>query len=172
MQCKLIVTLAVAVVVSVGASVGSEPLETSGAGEYDALTEGAPSELAQLFHSALDLPNIGEWPAEDKRQLLDVVTVRYKNRLIDRAPPASRQRSQRYVEQLAKSPLAQESPGVVRQACAQYGFTEGACADHAGYVRRALVLEEMLVQRNLSLAQLETELVGEPRSRLATWHED
>ena len=89
--------------------------------------------------------------------------------MIDRAPSASRERTQRYVERLAQSPLAQESPDVVRQACAQYGFTEGACADHAGYVRRALVLTEMLAQRSLSLARLETELAGEPRPELSAW---
>ena len=171
MQRKHTIVPAVAVAALLAAFAGAEPPKAS-AGEYDALSEGAPSELAQLFHSALDLPNVREWPAKDKRQLLDVVTVRYKNRLIDRAPPASRLRTQRYVERLAVSPLAQESPGVVRQTCAQYGFTEGVCADHAGYVRRALVLEEMLAQRNLSLTQLETELVGEPRAKLSAWREE
>ena len=100
------------------------------------------------------------------------MTVRYKNRLIDRAPPGSPERTRRYVERLAESPLAQESPTVVRQTCAQYGFTEGVCADHAGYVRRVLVLEEMLAQRNLSLTQLETDLVGEARPSLSAWQVD
>lgn len=61
---------------------------------------------------------------------------------------------------------------MVRQTCAQYRFTEGACADHAGYVHRVLVLEEMLAQRNLSLTQLETELVGEARPSLSAWQVD
>ena len=164
---NIAIALATGVLALIGTWAMAEP--PSGAAEYDPLPKGAPAELAQLFHSALDLPNIRHWPAEDKRQLLQVVTVRYKNRLVDRAPPLSRERTQRYVEQLAKSPLAQESPNVIRQACAQYGFVEAACTDHAGYVRRALVLTEMLVQRNLSLAQLETELAREPRPKLSAW---
>lgn len=162
---NIAIALATGVVALIGTWAMAEP--PIALGEYDALPEGTPGELAQLFRSALDLPNVRQWPAEDKRQLLEVVTVRYKNRLIDRAPPASRDRTQRYVERLAKSPLAQESPNVVRQACAQYGFVEGACADHAGYVRRSLVLTEMLAQRNLSLAQLETDLAGGPRPELS-----
>ena len=167
---NIAIALAMGIVAFIGTSAMADP--RSATGEYDPLPKGAPAELAQLFHSALDLPNSRQWPAEDKRQLLQVVTVRYKNRLIDRAQPISRDRTLRYVERLAESPLAQESPGVVRQTCAQYGFTEGACADHAGYVHRALVLEEMLVQRNLSLAQLETELVGEPLPALSAWRGD
>ena len=166
---NIAIALATAFVALLGTSVAAEPPEASAAGGYDTLPDATPRELAQLFHSALELPNVGQWPAEDKRQLLQVVTVRYKNRLIDRAPPGSPERTRRYVERLAESPLAQESPTVVRQTCAQYGFTKGACADHAGYVRRVLVLEEMLAQRNLSLTQLETELVGEARPALSAW---
>ena len=148
----------------------AEPIKPTSSGEYDALPAGSPGELARLFHSALDLPNVRQWRAEGLRQLLVVVTVRYKHRLIDRAPPASEEQMQRYVEQLANSPLAQESSTVVRQTCAQYGFTEGACVAHAGYVRRALVLEEMLARGDLSLEQLETELLGgEPRPKLSAW---
>lgn len=161
--------IAIALATGIAALIGTWAMAELPRAEYDPLPNGAPAELAQLFYSALDLPNIRHWPAEDKRQLLQVVTVRYKNRLIDRAPPLSRERTQRHVERLAKSPLAQESPNVVRQACAQFGFVEGACTDHAGYVRRALVLTEMLAQRNLSLAQLETELAGEPRPELSAW---
>ena len=154
------IALVTAIAALLGTFAVAEPIKPTSSGEYDALPAGAPDELARLFHSALDLPNVRQWPAEAKRQLLAVVTARHKNRLIDRAPPASGAQTQRYVERLAKSPLAQESPTVVRQTCAQYGFTEGACAAHAGYVRHAVVLEEMLARGHLSLEQLETELVG------------
>ena len=166
------IALVTAIAALLGTLAVAEPVKPAGSGEYDALPAGSPDELAQLFHSALDLPNVRQWPAEAKGQLLAVVTVRYKHRLIDRAPPISGEQTQRYVERLAKSPLAQESPGVVRQTCAQYGFAEGACAAHAGYVRRALVLEEMLARGDLSLEQLETELMGTPRSRLSAWPAD
>ena len=172
MQHKRNIALATAIAALLGTLAVAEPAQPTAAGEYEALPEGAPEELAELFHSALDLPGVEQWPAEDKRQLLQVVTVRYKNRLIDRAPLASPGQTQRYVERLAKSPLAQESPSVVRQACAQYGFVEGACAEHAGYVQRAVALEDMLAQRNLSLGQLETELLGEPRRELSAWQAD
>ena len=39
-------------------------------------------------------------------------------------------------------------------------------ADHAGYVRRVQVVEEMLVQGRVTLAGLETELAGASRPRL------
>lgn len=165
---KVAIGLSAAIAALFGTLAVAEP----GIGEYDALPAGAPDELAQRFRSALDMPGIEQWPAEDKRQLLAVVTVRYENRLTDRPPPATRERTQRYVERLAKSPLAEESPRVVRQTCTQYGFTEGVCAAHAGYTLRALVLEEMLARRSLSLDQLETELLGEPRPKVSAWSAD
>lgn len=143
--------------------------EAQGPGQFDELPSGPPGELAPLFYSALAVPDLAAWSAKDRQALLDVVTERYRNRVIDRAPSSSPELARRYVERLAVSPLAEEFPQVVRQTCAQYAFTTGACARHRGYVRRALVLEEMLAQRNLSLAQLETELVGEPRPKLAVW---
>lgn len=166
------IVLATAIAALLGTLAVAEPAKPGAAGEYEALPAAAPDELARRFHSALDLPGIEQWPANDKRQLLAVVTVRHKNRLIDRAPFASPGQTQRYVERLAKSPLAQESPSVVRQTCAQYGFIEGACAEHAGYVQRALVLEGMLAQRNLSLGELETDLLGAPRRELSAWQAD
>ena len=163
---NIAIALATAIAALPGTLAVAEPARPTAVGEYEALPAGAPEELAELFHSALDLPGVEQWPAEDKRLLLSVVAVRYKNRLIDRAPLATQERTLRYVERLAKSPLAQESPGVARQTCAQYGFVAGACAEHAGYVQRALVLEEMLAQRNMSFGQLEMELLGEPRREL------
>lgn len=138
---------------------------------YDSLPDGAPSEVAGLFFSAIDVPDLAEWPVEDTKALLDVVTLRYKNRLIDRAPAASPQRAQRYVERLAQSALVQEFPNALRQTCAQYGLATGSCAKHRGYVRRAQVLEEMLVQGQLTLDRLETELAGAPRPKLAAWRQ-
>ena len=147
----------------------AQPAEAAQGTAYDALPDGAPSQVAQLFYSALDVPQVAEWLPRDRRDLLDVVTLRYKNRLIDRAPAASLERAKRYVERLAQSALAQEFPNVVRQTCAQYGLTTGSCGKHRNYVRRALVMEEMLVQRQLTLDQLETELAGATRLKLAAW---
>ena len=147
---------------------GAAPGATA-TGQFDELPSGSPNELATLFYSALAIPDLADWSARDRQELLDVVTVRYQRRLIDRAPSSSPQRTRRYVERLSRSPLAQEFPRVVRQTCAQYAFAAGACARHRGYVRRALVLEEMLAQRNLSLDQLETELAGKPRPKLSAW---
>ena len=143
--------------------------EAKDPGQFDELPSGSPKELAPLFYSALSVPDLAAWSAKDRQALLDVVTERFRNRLIDRAPSSSPALARRYVERLAASPLAQEFPQVVRQTCAQYAFATGACEPHRGYVRRALVLEEMLAQRNLPLEQLETELVGEPRPSLSAW---
>lgn len=52
------------------------------------------------------------------------------------------------------------------QACAQCGLLAGPCAEHAGFVRRVLVVEEMLFQGRLRLADLEVELTGASRPRL------
>lgn len=96
--------------------------------------------------------------------LLDVVTERYKSRLVDRGPDPEELR--RHVERLAESPLASSRPLALAQTCAQYGQREGACAPHSGYVRRAMVLEEMLALGRLTLSDLETELAGGPRPSL------
>ena len=143
----------------------------STANDYDALPNGTPSEVAQLFHSALAVPNVADWHPQDRAALLDVATLRYKNRLIDRAPAASPARVMRHVEQLAQSALAREFPNALRQTCAQYGLTEGACAQHQGYVNRALLLEEMLAQGQLTLDTMETELAGAPRAKMGAWRQ-
>ena len=160
----------VCIVGSLALCASAQPPDTSGV-EYDAIPDGAPSDVAGLFYSALDVPYVAEWRARDREDLLDVVTLRYKNRLIDRAPAASLPRAKRYVEHLAQSALAQEFPNAVRQTCAQYGLTTGSCAKHRNYVRRALVMEEMLVQGQLTLDQLETELAGATRPKLAAWRQ-
>ena len=54
--------------------------KTNDIDSYDELPSGPPSEPAQLFHSALAVPNLAESAAKDKQALLEVVTVRYKNR--------------------------------------------------------------------------------------------
>ena len=108
------IALVAAIAALFGTLAVAELAKPTGTGEYDALPAGAPEELARRFRSALDLPGIEQWPAEDMQRLLEAVTVRYKDRLIDRAPRATRERTQRYVERLAESPLAEESPGVLR----------------------------------------------------------
>ena len=149
---------------------GASAAPSTGA-DYDALPDGTPSEIAQLFHSALAVPNVADWHPQDRTALLDVATLRYKNRLIDRAPAASQARALRHIEQLAQSALASEFPNALRQTCAQYGLTEGPCAQHRGYVNRALLLEEMLAQGQLTLERMETELAGAPRPKLAAWRQ-
>ena len=172
LSIAFLVSVLVPAVAALGTVAQAAAPEQNDAGGYDELPGGPPGELAPLFHSALVVPNVADWPAKDRRELLDVVTVRYKNRLVDRAPSPSLQRTRRYVERLSRSPLAQEFPNVVRQTCAQYGFTGGTCAKHRSYVRRALVLEEMLAQGNLSLDRMEVELVGETRPKLSAWRAD
>ena len=134
---------------------------------YDELPAGPAASVAALYYSALSLPGVSNWTGVEKTALLDAVTVRYKDRLIDRASSVSVDLTRRYVERLAESPLARDEPTVVRQACAQYGLMDGVCEAHRGYVRRALVLEEMLVQGQLSLDALEIELIGATRPKLS-----
>lgn len=133
------------------------------AAQYDELPDGSPEELGRLYYSTLGVPGIAGWTAEARRRLLDLVTERYKNRLINRPAAVSEERSHRYIEGLSQSKFAQDFPHVVPQTCAQYALTEGSCAPHRGYVRRVLVLEEMLVQSRLSLDAMEVELVGAAR---------
>jgi len=135
--------------------------------DYDELPDGPAATVATLYYSALSLPGVSDWTGADKTALLDAVTVRYKDRLIDRASSVSLDLTRRYVERLAESPLARDEPAVVRQACAQFGMMDGVCEAHRGYVRRALVLEEMLVQGQLSLDALEIELIGATRPKLS-----
>ena len=131
---------------------------------YDALPEGPPEELAVLYFSALALPGVSEWGAGKRAALLDAATLRYRDRLVNRASLPANVAAPQHVERLAASEAATE--GAVAQACAQFGLAEGACAAHASYVRRVLVVEEMLVQGQVALDDLEAELVGAPRPGL------
>ena len=131
---------------------------------YDELPEGAPEYVAQFYYSALALPEVADWDRETRLALLDAATLRYRDRLVDRASWPSEDAARRHVARLAASETMTQ--GAVAQACAQYGLVDGACAAHAGYVRRVLVVEEMLAQGRLTLDALETELAGASRPRL------
>lgn len=133
---------------------------------YDLLPEESPALLAELYYAAEEVPGVAELPPGARRSLLDVVTERHRNRLIDRAPEASPERIRQFVGRLAASELARSFPDALRQACAQHGVVAGPCAPHEGYVRRALVLGEMLAAKRLALADLETELIGAARPAL------
>ena len=133
---------------------------------YDALPDESPALLSELFYAAGEVPGITELTSTAKGELLDVVTERHKSRLANRAAEAQPERALAYVERLSRSELAQAFPGAMRQACAQHGLSEGPCAAHGGYVRRALVLEEMLAAQRLSLDGLEVELLGAARPAL------
>ena len=133
---------------------------------YDLLPEESPALLAELYYAAGEVPGVAELPPSARRSLLDVVTERHRNRLIDRAPEASPERIRQFVGRLAASELARSFPDALRQACAQHGVAAGPCAPHGGYVRRALVLGEMLAAKRLALSDLETELIGAARPAL------
>ena len=154
-RCGAAALLAAALAVS---SALAEPVS------YDELPEGAPEDLAPLYFSALALPGVGGWDPGRRAALLDAATLRYRDRLVNRATAPTGVAAQRHVERLAASGAAAE--GAVAQACAQFGLVGGACAAHAGYVRRVLVLEEMLVQGQVGLGDLEAELVGASRPGL------
>lgn len=153
-----------ALALSAGASAG-------GADAYDELPAGPAAEVARLYYSALALPGVPGWDGVARAALLDVATLRYRNRLVDRAPAVSEAAALRHVGRLSESGLALAHPGAVGQACAQYGLLSGPCAGHAGYVRRALVVEEMLAQGQITLGALESELVGASRPGMSEPHE-
>ena len=134
--------------------------------DYDPLPDESPALLSELFYAAGEVPGVAELPPAAKRDLLDAVTERHKSRLANRAAEARPQRVLDYLERLSRSELALAFPAAVRQACAQHGLSEGPCAPHRGYVRRALVLEEMLAGQRLSLDGLEVELLGAARPAL------
>ena len=140
------------------------PAEPTLLDAYDELPDGTPEQLVESYHSALAVPGIAAMSAAERRHLLDVVTHRYKNRLVDRGAPSERAR--RTVARLSASRIARDFPLVVPQACAQHGLSDGPCAPHGGYVRRARLLEEMLATRRLTLAELEVELIGSARPGL------
>lgn len=138
------------------------------AAAYDELPEGPPGQVAQFYYSALALPDVGEWDEDRRLALLDAATLRYRDRLVDRASWTSADSALRHVERLSASDAMNHNQ--LAQACAQYGVLEGPCADHAGYVRRVGVVEEMLVQGRLTLDGLEKELAGASRPRLSDTH--
>ncbi len=140
------------------------PAESTPLDAYDELPDGTPRQLVESYHSALAVPGIAAMSAAERRHLLDVVTHRYKNRLVDRGAPSERARGT--IARLSASQIARDFPLVVPQACAQHGLADGPCAPHRGYVRRARLLEEMLATRRLTLAELEVELIGAARPGL------
>ena len=133
---------------------------------HDRLPEGGPETLAEVYYAAGEIPGVAVMSAAHRRGLLDVVTERYKNRLIDRAG-LPEEVLLGHVERLSRSGLAARRPLAVAQTCAQHGLVVGACAAHEGYVRRALLLEEMLAAGRLSLGDLEEELIGSSRPSLS-----
>ena len=48
--------------------------------DYDELPAGPSASIAPLYYSALSLPGVSEWTAVEKAALLDVATLRYKDR--------------------------------------------------------------------------------------------
>ncbi len=131
---------------------------------YDELPGGPPGHVAQFYYSALALPGVGDWGPDRRLALLDAATLRHRDRLVDRASGPSAEAALRHVERLAASEAMNHSQ--LAQACAQHGLLEGPCADHTGYVRRVLVVEEMLARGRLTLDALETELAGAARPSL------
>ena len=151
---------AAAVIATIALTAGRAAAE---ADVYDELPPGPASEVAQFYYTALTVPGLDTWPDAERSALLDVVTERYRDRLVDRAPWGSEALVLDHLRRLAGSALGAGRPELVARSCARYGLVAGPCAAHAGYVRRALVLEEMLVQGQLSLGALETELAGAAR---------
>ena len=142
--------------------------DSGAAPAYDPLPDASAETLAELYYAAREVPGIAELSPRNKRALLDVVTERYKNRLVDRAAGFSAEFAETYLEHLARSELVGDFPAVMQQACAQQGVSSGPCSLHEGYVRRVRVLEEMLVRQHLSLDDLEIELVGATRPRYSS----
>ena len=81
---------------------------------YDLLPEESPALLAELYYAAGEVPGVAELPPGARRSLLDVVTERHRNRLIDRAPEASPERVRQFIGRLAASELARAFPGALR----------------------------------------------------------
>ena len=135
--------------------------------DHERLPQGGAEALSQVYWTAAEVPGVASLAAAHKRSLLDVVTERYKSRLVDRAP-ANGARLSRHIGRLSRSGLAAANPLAVAQACAQYDVADGPCAPHAEYVMRAELLEEMLAAGRLSLDELETELEGAARPRRGT----
>ena len=132
---------------------------------YDELPEGSPEHVAQFYYSALALPGVGEWGPGRRLALLDAATLRYRDRLVDRASWPSAGAALRHMGRLAASDAMNHHQ--LAQACAQYGVLRGPCVEHAGYVRRVWVVEELLAQGRLTLDGLEEELAGASRPGLS-----
>ncbi|MDE0269746.1 MAG: hypothetical protein OXP11_00900 [Gammaproteobacteria bacterium] len=152
-----------AVALLLGVLMGS--LAWAGPVAHDELPEGPPDQVAELYYSALSLPEVANWGPDRRLALLDAATLRYRDRLVDRASWTSADSALRHVERLTASEAADQL--AVAQACAQFGLLNGPCAAHVGYVRRVRVLEEMLAQGRLTLDELEVELAGATRPRLS-----
>lgn len=130
--------------------------------DRDGLPNGPPAEVAMLYHSSLAVPGVADRPLARRTALLDAATALHRQRILP-GPAVSAVDRAAYAKRLADSRLGRSRPGVVRQACAQFGLASGVCSAHRGYVRRALVLAEMLALGQVTLAELETELEGAPR---------
>ncbi|MCY4344250.1 MAG: hypothetical protein OXE83_11835, partial [Gammaproteobacteria bacterium] len=131
---------------------------------WDELPDVEPAELARLYHTALALPGVGDWPPAQRAALVDAATLRYRDRLVDRSSAPFPGTGRRHLERLV---VGGAPEGAVGQACAQFGVLDGPCRMHRSYVRRVLVVEEMLVQERLTLADLEAELTGATRPGLS-----
>ena len=158
--------ITVAFVLCAGTAFAGEGAPAAHETLFDELPAGAPQDVAQFYYRVGDVPGLADWAPAARERLLAAVTERHKNRLVNRAPDAAAESALPYVARLAGSPLAQDFPHVVPQTCAQYGLLEGACEPHRGYVRRVLVLEEMLALNRTSLDNLEQELTGATRPKL------
>ena len=91
---------------------------------HDGLPEGGPETLAEVYYAAEEIPGVAALPAAHKRGLLDVVTERHKNRLIDRAG-LPKELLLVHMEMLSRSGLAGSRPLAMAQTCAQHGLLEG-----------------------------------------------
>ena len=163
----LVVAVAAPLAVADGGPADGAPAPRFAA--HETLPEGEPAVLAGLYYAARDVPGVASLGEDHRRSLLDVVTQRYKDRLADRGAAAG-ERERAHLERLSRSALAADHPMVLAQSCAQYGIEVGVCAPHRAYVRRARLLEEMLATGRITLAGLETELVGTPRRSLGAAH--
>ena len=100
-----------ALVIAVGASTALAESPPRGLFQpYDQLPDGTPEQLSEFYYSALAVPGIEAMPTADKQRLLDVVTDRYKNRLVDRGA-TSLERMRGHIARLAESKIAKDFPG-------------------------------------------------------------
>ena len=127
-------------------------------GAHEALPEADAETLARTYVGALEIPGVASLGPRHRRGLFETAMARYRDRLLDRGPdPAS---GRRHAERLARSAAGGRRPDAVAAVCARHGLADGACAAHAGYARRVLVLEEMLAAGRLTATGLARELGG------------